>query len=357
MDIIIFGISGDLAYKKLIPAIESLYKNKKLPEDSRVIGFSRKAKNFPELTLPFVSVVGDYSCSEDFLRLKDILRPDKKHLFYLAVPPVVYKDILVSLSSNELVTKDDPAGFSLILIEKPFGVGLEDAKSLVSIITEHFRKDQCLKVDHYAGKPELRNLEDEDFSNIKKVVFEIREMADVSGRAGFYDHTGALRDVGQNHLLFMLSAFFKENESREETLKCLKIKTDHSKNVFGQYEGYLQEERVNPCSVTETFFKVHATILRDDCKSIDIELLGGKALSENISRIVITFVSGEEKVIALSGSTTAYENIFEDALQGKSATFLSDKEVFEAWRFIEEIESMKGESTPITYSKGSDMCY
>ena len=354
MDIIIFGISGDLAYKKLIPALSNLESKKKLPEDTRVIGFSRKAKEFTDTNFPYTNVVGDYASIDDFLKLKALLRPDKKHLFYLAVPPMVYRDILQSLSQSEIVTKDDPSGFSLVLIEKPFGVGLQDAQSLTQFISEHFRADQCLKIDHYAGKTELRNLEDEPFADISKVVFEIRETADVSGRSGFYDQTGALRDVGQNHLLFMLSTFFKEGGTRAETLKHLKIKSDHSKNVFAQYEGYLEESGVAPHSTTETFFKVHATLMRDDAKNIDIELIGGKALSETVARISIFFTSGEKKEIILSSGTSAYENIFEDALQGKYATFLSDEEVFEAWRFIEEIEVMKGKSVPVTYPKGSD---
>lgn len=354
MDIVIFGVSGDLSVKKLFPTLSELFNKKKMPADTRVIGFSRSVKEIPEHPLEYAHMKGEYGSVEDMLKLKEMLRPDKKHLFYLALPPSAYRAVLTSLHEGELVTKDDPSGFRLILVEKPFGLGLDDARSLLSLAKEYFRPDQCLKVDHYAGKKELRELEEEDMANIKEIVFEITEKADVVGRAGFYDETGALRDVGQNHLLFMVSSFFKDFGAREEILSKLTLGQDIKDYLFGQYQGYISEEGVKPGSITETYFSIPAKLDIEELSHIKIRLIAGKAMSDNHARILITMSNDKQKEIRLSGGTPAYEHILEDAIQGKHFTFLSEGEVVEAWKFIEKVEKIKADAAFVTYPKGSD---
>lgn len=347
MDIVIFGASGHLANNKIFPALDALYKKGAIPKDSKVIGFSRTTKENISYSFPYQSMTGDYASADSLQSLKELLRPDTKHIFYLAVPPLVYGDLLSAIHRAELVTKDDPSGYRLVLVEKPFGVDKENAEFLLDATQEFFRADQLLKIDHYAGKEELRALEYEDFSSIKEVSFEIFETADVESRGGFYDTVGALKDVGQNHLLFMLATFFKDGHSREDVLKNLLLDTSSSLAkpfVFGSYEGY---------GKIETFFRISARLERDDAKHIAITLTSGKAMAENKVRIGIIFNTGETKEIILASGLHTYEHIFEDALQGKTTTFLSDDEVRESWRFIEEVEKVKVGSEMMSYKKGS----
>ncbi len=347
MDIVVFGASGHLSNNKIFPALDALYTKGVIPKTSQVIGFSRTTKENVSYSFPYQAVTGDYANYDAVSKLKDFLRPDTKHVFFLAVPPLVYGDLFASIHRSELVTKDDPAGHSIILVEKPFGESGENAKFLLGVSAEYFRADQLLKIDHYAGKEELRKLEYEDFSTIKEVAFEIFETADIEGRGGFYDNVGALKDVGQNHLLFMLATFFKNDEPREEVLKHLSLDTNSPKGnpfVFGSYEGY---------GKIETYFSIPARLDREDTKHISIRLSSGKALAENKVCIRITFFDGKTKEIILASGLHTYEHIFEDALQGKSSTFLSNDEVCESWRFIEEVEKVKVVSEMISYKIGS----
>ncbi len=350
MDIVIFGISGHLAETKLIPALRNLYQEKKIPDDVRLIGFSRSPKQH-EVPFSYEHIVGSYSEHEDFLKLKKILRPNVKQFFYLALPPEASRDVLVSIASSGLVTKEDVIGSRLILAEKPFGTSFADASSLMEVVNESFRADQCLKVDHYAGKKELRELSVE--SDIRKVIFEILETATVESRGGFYDSVGALRDIGQNHLLFMLATFFKGEGKREEVLHRLSLDPDTSKYVFGHYEGY---------DKIETFFSIPAILsdLDGDDQTPEIVLRSGKGLSQNLARIWIGFKEGSEKPekeIRLSGGPVAYETVLLDAFNGRIENFLSDEEVLLSWKFIEEIEKVKETKTFFTYPVGSDEAY
>lgn len=349
MDIIIFGISGDLAEKKLIPSLIKLYQRDALPDDTRLIGFSRKAKSLDhheDLPFPYTQIVGSYGDSADFLRLKEILRPNKKQLFYLALPPEASWHVLVSLHDAGLG--------GLILVEKPFGRGYEDVESLIRYINESFDPGQCLKVDHYAGKKELRgiNIDASHMSRITSVTFEILETATVEHRGGFYDSAGALRDVGQNHLLLMLAMFFqsheKESRTREEVFTHITIDPDTSKYHFGFYEGY---------HTIETFFSI--PVRYSKYPDIEITIRSGKGLSKNSSAIRYVLDDGTSHSIILTSGTSAYENILTDAIEGKHDTFLSDKEVLASWKFIEEVEKIKEkareEDAFITYPVGSDI--
>ncbi len=344
MDIVIFGISGDLAAKKLIPSLVSLHDQGKLPQDTRLIGFSRSVKEFSDLPFPYTHIAGEYDSPEAYMRLKELLRDGNRHLFYLALPPQAHRGVLQSLHQQQIVTKDDIEGQSIILIEKPFGLGLEDAQSLMALLQEYFRADQYLKVDHYAGKKELRDMHSVDSTAIKQAVFEIAETLTVEDRAGFYATTGALRDVGQNHLLLMLSSCFKGLGSRAAVLEQLKPAEDKDQYVFGTYEGY---------DAIETFFSIPATLAIGQGQHVDIVLRSGKALSENRSSITLIYNDGHKQETILTGGIGAYENILADAIEGNTSTFLSDEEIIAAWKFIEAVEIIKQKIPVVTYPKGS----
>ncbi len=336
MDIVIFGISGHLAETKLVPALVNLYKEKKIPADTRLIGFSRSVKHF-ELPFEYAHVEGSYERAEDFARLKATLRPDSERLLYLALPPEASIQALHSIAEAKLD--------GIVLVEKPFGTSYADASSLISFVNGSFRPGRCLKVDHYAGKKELRGIDAE--TGIRKIIFEILETATVEGRGGFYDTVGALRDVGQNHLLFMLATFFKGEGKREDVLAKLLLDPDISKYLFGHYEGY---------DKIETFFSVPASLIDDNGvhDKYEITLRSGKGLSRNLARIWIGFEDGEEKEIVLSSGPAAYEAILLDALEGRMESFLSDQEVLHAWKFIEGVEKIKEKRPLFGYPVGSD---
>ena len=341
MDIIIFGISGDLAGKKLVPTLQKLFSDKKIPSDTRLFGFSRSIKNFENLSFTYAHVQGSYSSIEDMQKLKSILRPEAKQLFYIALPPSASRDVLGAISASKLVSKNDSKDMRLVLLEKPFGEGYEDTISLAKFINSSFSEGQCLKVDHYAGKKEIRTIvEHVPHGDVKKVYFEILDTATVENRSGFYDTVGALRDVGQNHLLLMLATFFKifreetEGNKREDVLSHLIVDTDMSKYHFGQYSGY---------DKIETFFSIPVILAKSDGAhhDIDIILRSGKGLNQNHACIRIEYADGKQKEVMLSSGTSAYENIFLDAMEGNLDNFPSDKEVLLSWKFIEQVEEIK----------------
>jgi glucose-6-phosphate 1-dehydrogenase len=359
MDIVILGISGHLAETKIIPELTNLYRKGILPSDTRVVGFSRSVKHF-ELPFPYTHLVGSYAEKKDFERLKETLRSDKPSLVYLALPPEISGDALLCIAE---------VGFaSTILVEKPFGTGYEEAKNLISHINSSFKSHQCLKVDHYAGKGVLRDGERlRDFAGadfVEEVIFEIAETGTVGERNGYYDRAGALRDVGQNHLLYMMAVFFSalDGESlggsreREKVLSLLSAEKDPSLYRFGSYEGY---------DKIETFFSIPAYVDLADVEKkeerrVRVTLRSGKALSEKWAGIRVRYRSGEIKTLSLEGGESiqgsdAYENVIRDALEGRHEYFLSDKEVLLAWKFIEQVEEIKEKTAHITYPQGSDI--
>lgn len=260
-----------------------------------------------------------------------MLRPGKKSLFYLALPPEASRQVVETLHK---------AGLSpdTVLIEKPFGTGYEDAKSFADFISVNFSKGQCLKVDHYAGKPELREFAKEDVADISEVACEIFETATAEHRKGFYDSVGALRDVGQNHLLFMLATVLRGSGSRESVLENLVL--NPSQSLFARYEG--SEGR-------ETFFSIKASY-----RQVKVTLSAGKGLSENRSSICITYKDGKVKEIVLAPGTIAYENVLMGAIYTETESFLSDREVLAAWKFIESAEALKEKKEILCYPIGYD---
>lgn len=291
-------------------------------------------------------MAGDYADMTAFKKLQSALRPNKKWLFYLALPPEASRCVLFSLQETGLATDS-----ALVMIEKPFGIGFDDAFSLAAYINKAFKPHQCLKVDHYAGKRELRAFHAEDAvdpTEIAAITVQIFETATTEHRKGFYDNVGELRDIGQNHLLFMLATVLTGKNgagSREEALTQLVPDPDPSTYLFARYEGSHGKE---------TFFSVLARCINPKLRHIRILLRAGKALSKDEASILITYRSGKEKKIILSSGPEAYELILKDALEGRRESFLSDQEVLSAWKFIETIEKVKEKKEIICYPIGYD---
>ncbi len=399
----LFGATGDLAQKKIVPALFALYKDKKLPEHSRIIAFSRrpwsdaeyrefirpsldKKNNSDDSTTDFlkniVYVQGTFDTPESYSNLYNKISEIEKELgtatekiFHLSVQPEFFVTIFTGFKNANLTGK--------ILVEKPFGHDLESAKKLQATVLKYFSEDSIYRIDHYLGKSGLnrifetrkndKNLEAKlTNKDIKSITVRLLENIDIAGRGEFYETIGALRDVGQNHLLEMLAVFAMSIPDSDEKIpgaraQVLNALQQRDKELIkgtyvmskAQYHGYTQEPDVKADSTTETYFKIHTGINISRWIGIPITLEAGKALAKKVADIQVLFNDGSEKVFDMDsrneGDTRdAYEILIEKAMMGDKTSFVSIDEVMASWKFITPIlEEFK--NIPLTtYPKGWD---
>ncbi len=337
---VIFGASGDLTSRKLIPALYNLFRRKRLPPETRIIGVSRtpfsheewrkelavstekfEKKSFtPELWNQFAQSIfyqpADITNPSDFPGLAaalDQIEGNKRceRIYYLSTMPQLYAEAIQRLGLAGMA--DDSNGSRRVVIEKPFGTDLQSAKSLNESIHKVFREDQIYRIDHYLGKETVQNLLVLRFGNsifeplwnrnfIDHVQITVAEEVAVGRRAGYYDKSTVLRDMFQNHLLqlMMVTAMespvrFNANMVRDEKVKVLQAVRpmrggDFANDGFrGQYEGYRQEEDVPDGSETETFAALKFHIDNWRWKGVPFFLRSGKAMSCRTTQIVIQF--------------------------------------------------------------------
>lgn len=338
--IVIFGASGDLTARKLIPALYQLHRKKRLPTDTRIIGYSRTAfshdawrtqlaettkkftgKDFdPALWTEFAAKVfyqpGDLSSDGDIEKLHAFLheiegnRPTPR-IYYLATAPQFYQEAVQRLGASGLA--DEANGTRRLVIEKPFGIDLASAKQLNEDIHRVFRERQVYRIDHYLGKETVQNILVLRFANsifepiwnrnyVDHVQITASEEVVVGRRAGYYDTSGIVRDMFQNHLLQLLTITAMEAPSRFEAdyVRNEKVKVLQSvrpmnadevarDTLRGQYEGYRSEPGVAPESKTATFAvaKLHVDNWR--WQGVPFYLRSGKAMSCRTTQIVIQF--------------------------------------------------------------------
>ena len=337
--IVIFGASGDLTQRKLIPALYRMYTQDRLPPDTRVVGVSRTRyehdrwrKLSGETTAKFIGdsfqieswqrfaenlyyQSGDISQSADFDALRQFL--DKldggngKRVFYLSTAPALYATAVAQLGAAGQA--DETNGPRRIVIEKPFGTDLESARALNTAVHQVFEERQVYRIDHYLGKETVQNMLVLRFANsifepvwnrnyIDHVQITVAEEVAIGSRAGYYDTAGVLRDMFQNHLLqlLMITAMeapvrFEANLVRDEKVKVLQAVrpmtgADFARDtVRGQYDGYLEEEGVPNDSQTETFAAVKLWVDNWRWHAVPFYLRSGKAMSCRTTQIVIQF--------------------------------------------------------------------
>ncbi|MDD4191888.1 MAG: glucose-6-phosphate dehydrogenase [Mangrovibacterium sp.] len=347
--LVIFGASGDLTSRKLIPALFDLYRQKLLPEQFAVLGVSRtelpdehfrvKTAQFlpagekdkaliPEFSkkLHYQSLQTDdgyeYPVLKD--RLTTLARQNQiaeNFIFYLSTPPHLYGVIPANLASVGLNKSTD--GFRRLIIEKPFGTDLFSARELNRRLLHYFEEDQLYRIDHYLGKESVQNMLVTRFANgifepvwnqhfVHHVEITAAESLGVEGRGGYYDHSGAMRDMVQNHLMQLVGMVAMEppvvieaDAIRNETLKVLQSlrpikEEDVLKNVIrGQYleshvknklvKGYRQESGVGPASRTETFFAMKFFIDNWRWSGVPFYIRTGKKLPTRVTEVVIHF--------------------------------------------------------------------
>lgn len=352
--LVIFGASGDLTTRKLIPAIFNLYKGNFLSKDFLVLGVSRsnltnqefrnrmvyeseflkdRIKDEPEDfikkfadKLYYTDLGEDYISSYEPLKAKlkelgDAHGIDPNYMFYLSTPPSLYEPISKNLCKFGLTNQQD--GFRRVIIEKPFGYSLASAKELNKNLLSYFEENQIYRIDHYLGKETIQNLLVTRFSNsifeplwnrnfISHIEITNAEQGGVGSRGGYYEGSGALRDMFQNHLMQIIALVTMEppieieaNAIRDEKVKALKslrpwtpetIRTD---TVRGQYisskikgeqvKGYREEKGVDKESKTETFAALKFYIDNWRWKNVPFYVRTAKRMPTKVTEVVIHF--------------------------------------------------------------------
>lgn len=341
--LVVFGMTGDLVSKKIIPALWHLFGQNRLSKRLSVIGFSRRHlsnEQFKELVWEAVKkrggekadkekflsffktfsyLSGNFEDEAAFTSLASRIAETEmswgicaNKLFYLAVPPSHYETIFKNLAAVKLnLPCGGELGWSRVLIEKPFGINLSTARELQGLLLSFFKEEQIYRIDHYLFKEIVQGIENFRFSNnlfenmwdsasIERIDIRLHESIGVEERGNFYDSIGALRDVGQNHLLSMLATITMEyppatagetGKSRADILKTLSPWTKETikKNTFrAQYSGYKNIEGVSQDSKTETYFALKTELLHPRWKEIPIFMEAGKRMGKARKEIILT---------------------------------------------------------------------
>jgi glucose-6-phosphate 1-dehydrogenase len=337
--IVIFGASGDLTQRKLIPSLFNLCRKDRLPHRWQIVGHSKTPysddqfrqhladgvkqfagfqydeKDWAEFAASVHYHQGGYSDEKDFKDLGDTLSKwdggNGNRLFYMATPPGLFPDIIAQLGASGQLNESNC--WRRVVIEKPFGTDLTSARKLNAELHGILSEHQIYRIDHYLGKETVQNILVTRFANaifeplwnrnyIDHVQITVAETVGVEHRAGYYDSAGVMRDMFQNHLLQLLSlvameppASFNADALRNEKVKVLssipqldakRVATD---TVRAQYQGYRQEEGVKPDSMTATFAAVRLEVDNWRWQGVPFYLRSGKYLADKVSEIMIEF--------------------------------------------------------------------
>jgi glucose-6-phosphate 1-dehydrogenase len=442
--LVVAGASGDLFAQKVAPALAWLHSQKRLEEVS-IVGVSRKNWSAEDFRTHVSAAFGALflQSSQDFLQLLDFKSFDIENAdsvaqliqwmaddhakngtwfsLYLSVSPKLFEPVFTAIAEAEKKHSHNVKGWLSLIVEKPYGDSEAAAQKLDSIISPVLGDDAVYRIDHYLTKETIQDILAFRFANrifeaawddrsIAAIRVHAYETATVAKRAAFYDATGALRDVGQNHVLQMLAAVTmhepastKAEDLRSARAEIIKnLSYDRSSIVLGQYSDYKNAEGVAPDSATDTFFRINAQINMPRWKEVQIELSAGKALDRKETYIEIEFkpssvdfsrfkgqiqsdlirfslypkeevwisIFGKEPGLGASlkrrafgysmqdesvkGTDIAYAAVLDAALDGDKGQFAGRDEVHAAWKFIDAIRTDAASLAPIEYEPGAN---
>ena len=331
--IIIFGATGDLTSRKLLPAFAKLHSEKQIPENTKIIALGRRPYT-NDSYLAFMAQTGKITQELDVLKTLvnyypiEITEPDRyqplvemikqmrhsstRELYYLAIGPELFPVVTKQINQSSLVVQGNT--HQSIVFEKPFGHDLASARAINEMLWQYFDEKQIYRIDHYLGKEMIQNIMMVRFANrifeeiwhnrsIKNIKIIVKETEGILGRAGYYDQSGALKDMVQSHLLQMLSLIAMEppmtyfsDDVKDEKVKVLKHVTfDKDSVLFGQYDDYHQESNIAKDSKTETFVFLKAYVNTPRFKGVPFYLMTGKKLDKKESLIIIEFEETSEQ--------------------------------------------------------------
>ena len=432
VDLVIFGASGDLTHRKILPSLGRLISRE--GQSVRVIGAGRSHKSTADFREEVMQASGsqrlsdlaewvqvDYADPQTFAPLKAIVASSPTLIFYLATPPETFSDIVAGLALSGLAKKSDPT--RRIVVEKPFGHNLASAHKLNAELAAAFEEEQIFRIDHYLAKDTVQNVMALRFSNslfepmwnrtlIETILITVAEVEGIGKRAGYYDQSGAVRDIIQNHMLQLLALITMEppttfdpeyvRRAKRAALRAMSP-IDPSMAVRGQYEGYLDEEGVSPDSRRETYAAMRVSIDNWRWDGVPIFLRTGKALRKRVTEVVIKLrdapmlriggrrqrgiptlivirIQPDEGISLRIGAKRpgtkfemvpagmrldyarlskaslpdAYENVLSEVLAGGHSAFPGAEEIELSWEIVDLlIRAWEGEGHPETYPKGS----
>lgn len=350
--LVLFGVTGDLSRKKVMPAIYDLANRGLLPPGFALVGFARRdwadqdfarevhdavkehsrtpfrEETWRQLSDGIRFVDGDLTDPAAYKRLMNVVTgldttmgTEGNHAFYLSIPPGLFPTVLENLQSSGLATSGNPDSWRRVVIEKPFGHDLQSAQELNRIVDQVFPAGSVFRIDHYLGKETVQNILAVRFANsmfeplwnsnyVDNVQITMAEDIGIAGRAGYYDGIGAARDVIQNHLLQLLALTAMEEPlsfnaddvrtEKEKVLRAVRAPEDiPAHTARGQYsagwqggipvKGYLEEEGIPPDSTTETFAAMRFTIENRRWGGVPFYLRAGKRLGRRVTEIAVVF--------------------------------------------------------------------
>ena len=368
--LILFGVTGDLSRKKLLPAVYDLANRGLLPPGFALVGFARRdweSQDFEKVVHDAVKahartqfdedvwsqlaqgirfVPGEFDDDAAFARLKETLRElDQNrgtmgnHAFYLSIPPKSFPQVTEQLRRSGLAEQSN-GQWRRVVIEKPFGSDLTSARALNDVVESVFPPDSVFRIDHYLGKETVQNILALRFANqlwepiwneryVDHVQITMAEDIGVGGRAGYYDGIGAARDVIQNHLLQLLALTAMEEPvsfdardlraEKEKILSVVRLKKDLSLvTARGQYSsgwqggerviGFLEEEGMNPKSLTETYAAIRLDINTRRWAGVPFYLRAGKRLGRRVTEIAVVFKRAPQYLFAESQTSALGQN-------------------------------------------------